>query len=501
MLGLSDIFLVACTVAATTFAALFLPLRRSLPAPQVDTLDPEPLSLLFDDGFLHHATHRALTQLAISPSFNVWADLRDGLLARFPDLPADPGFGDMGSMTLTATDRKSPHRVDMNWRGSLCWVTLVEHDINRPQHHGVPDTAEVAALRLTAQANPHPMWHLDSDGQVISQNAAYDILRNATPADIDPLFETPDIDQSLRSSLPLGPVGALTHYEVTAKACDGITVCHATCIDGLVAAEKAKRHFVQTLSKTFAHLPIGLAIFDRNGQLALFNPALVDLSGLSAPFLSRRPTIMSFFDEMRENRQMPEPKNYSSWRQAIAELITAATDGLYQETWTLEDGRTYAVQGRPHPDGATAFLIEDISAEITLTRNFRKEVELGQTLLDQVEEGLVVFSSSGVLTFCNANYRSLWGQNPESAFADVTIFDCIGVWRAGCDALPRRDEIERFVMSYEDQENWSLEITLNDGRPYVCELRSIGAGSKLIRFREAHPLHQAPYMSVHQEAK
>jgi PAS domain-containing protein len=278
-------------------------------------------------------------------------------------------------------------------------------------------------------------------------------------------------------------------------------VCHATCIDTLVAAEKAKRKFVQTLSKTFAHLPIGLAIFDRNGQLALFNPALVDLSGLSAPFLSRRPTIMSFFDQMRENRQMPEPKNYNTWRQQISDLISAATDGLYQETWTLEDGRTYCIQGRPHPDGATAFLIEDISAEITLTRNFRKEVELGQTLLDQVEEGLVVFSSSGVLTFCNAQYRQLWGQNPESAFADVTIYDSIGVWRAGCDALPRRSEIERFVMSYEDQKAWDFQIVLNDSRLFVCELVSIGAGSKLIRFQAAKTRQLAPHLNTHQLTK
>jgi PAS domain-containing protein len=501
VLGLSDIILVACAVVVTTFAALFMPLRRSPPTPQMGTGDPEPLSLLFDDGFLHHATHRALTQLAISPGFNVWDDLRDGLLARFPDLPASPGCGDIGSMTLTATDHKSPHRVEMNWRGSLCWVTLVENELTHPKSNKVNSTDDLAALRLNAQFNPHPMWHLDRDGQVIWQNAAYKALRAATPAKIKPLFETPEFDQPHRTSLPFGSTDDLTYFEVTANECGDTVVCHATCIDGLVAAEKAKRHFVQTLSKTFAHLPIGLAIFDRNGQLALFNPALVDLSGLSAPFLSRRPTIMSFFDQMRENRQMPEPKNYISWRQAISELITAAADGLYQDTWTLEDGRTYAVQGRPHPDGATAFLIEDISAEITLTRNFRKEVELGQTLLDQVEEGLVVFSSSGVLTFCNERYRSLWGQIPESAFADVTIFDCIGVWRAGCDALPHRDEIERFVMSYEDQKDWSLALTLNNGRPYVCELRSIGAGSKLIRFREARPLYQIPYMSVHQEAK
>ena len=60
------------------------------------------------------------------------------------------------------------------------------------------------------------------------------------------------------------------------------------------------------------------------------------------------------------------------------------------------------MKGRPHPDGAIAFLIEDISAEVALTRNYRAELEMGQALLDVVEDGFAVFSSSGIMMFCNA---------------------------------------------------------------------------------------------------
>jgi PAS domain-containing protein len=501
VLVLSDIILVLCAVGLTIYVVFFLPPRHPASPAPLASPEPEPLALLFDDGFLHHATQRALAQFAINPGFHVWSDLRDTLLDRFPDLPEAPGSGEFGTMTLTAGDHQSPQRIEISWRGPLCWITLVEKDINPEPYANHEDTHDVAALRRTVQANPHPAWHLNADGQVIWQNAAYSVLQDSISSKVDPLFETPVDHTPWRASLPLDGDNGVTHYAITKQEIDGVTVCYATCIDALVAAEKAKRNFVQTLSKTFAHLPIGLAIFDRNGLLALFNPALVDLSGLSAPFLSRRPTFLSFFDQMRENRQMPEPKNYNSWRQEISKLIRAASDGLYRETWTLEDGRTYAVQGRPHLDGATAFLIEDISAEITLARNFRKEVEMGQTLLDHVDEALVVFSSSGVLTFCNANYRTLWGQNPEGAFADVTIFDAIGVWRAGCHTLPRRDEIERFIMSYEDRDGWSFPIALSDGRPFMCELCSLGAGSKLIRFRAAHRASMIPYTPVHEMAK
>lgn len=70
-----------------------------------------------------------------------------------------------------------------------------------------------------------------------------------------------------------------------------ITIYHAVDVNAVVKSEIAQRNFVQTLAKTFAQLSIGLAIFDRNGQLALFNPALIDLTELPAEFLSGRPTL------------------------------------------------------------------------------------------------------------------------------------------------------------------------------------------------------------------
>jgi PAS domain-containing protein len=99
--------------------------------------------------------------------------------------------------------------------------------------------------------------------------------------------------------------GKKNWYEVTRTEQHGVLCYQADCITALVHAEKAQRNFVQALTKTFAQLSIGLAIFDRNGQLALFNPALAELTGLRAEFLSGRPTVQTFLDRLRETRKMP----------------------------------------------------------------------------------------------------------------------------------------------------------------------------------------------------
>ena len=260
---------------------------------------------------------------------------------------------------------------------------------------------------------------------------------------------------------------------------------HAIDVNAVVKSEIAQRNFVQTLAKTFAQLSIGLAIFDRNGQLALFNPALIDLTNLPADFLSGRPTLMSFFDRIRETRRMPEPKNYQSWRQQITEVIAAATDGRYQETWTLETGQTYRVNGRPHPDGAIAFLIEDITAEISLTRNFRAELELGQSLMDTFEEGLAVFSSSGVLSFCNAAYKDMWGMDPESSFVDVSIADCVKEWKSVCKPGARWAALTDFILDFGETTSWDMPVQMQSGTNLRCTVSRIGSGATVIRFTRA----------------
>ena len=179
---------------------------------------------------------------------------------------------------------------------------------------------------------------------------------------------------------------------------------------------------------------------------------------------------------------MPEPKNYTDWRLAISDLISAAHDGRYEETWSMDTGQTFRVRGRPHPDGATAFLIEDISAEVSLTRSFRAELEQGQSLLDTLEDAIAVFSMAGVLTFSNAAYQQLWQVDPEKTFADVTIYDALQVWKRKCAPNLSWGEIESYVRNIEDRKHWSMPLYLSEGSQMTCSISPITAGATLIRF-------------------
>jgi PAS domain-containing protein len=242
-------------------------------------------------------------------------------------------------------------------------------------------------------------------GAILWANAAYlalaaDLHPDADdetwppPRLFDPTLVPPATREGGAARVPTGPAGGAPRhwFDVHARLDGDRRLYAASNADDAVRAETRLREFSRTLTKTFAQLTIGLAVFDPSRRLVLFNPALVDMTGLPAEALAARPTLVGFLDRLRERRIIPEPKDYASWRRKMAELEAAATEGDYAETWSLPGGQTYRVTGQPHPDGAVIFLFEDITAEISLTRRFRAELEMGQAVIDSLEDAVAVFT-------------------------------------------------------------------------------------------------------------
>lgn len=480
MISYFDVLIVVlATLTSGTLGYLWL--RSPAVKPTQDHSSAADICYLFDDGILQHATEAADSFLALEPGFHDWSDLHKKVSDRFADFPETLETVGTGSVTFAANDGNAPKQITITWQSGLCRVRLLA-DTEKSK---ITETTEQALVQRLTTSLDFPIWHTDQNGKLLWSNEAHQKLRAAVgPANQDeqPLFGDQTPSPSGRVFLQDAESGETDWYELNHTEQDGV-ICHqAICINSLVQAEEAQRKFVQTLTKTFAQLSIGLAIFDRNSQLVLFNPALIDLTGLRAEFLSARPTVQTFFDKLRETRKMPEPKSYSSWRTAITEMIRAAHDGRYEETWSLDSGQTYNVKGRPHPDGATAFLIEDISAEVSLTRNFRAELELGQSMLDTLDDGIAVFSASGILTFSNSAYQDLWKVDHETSFADVTVHDAIQDWKRKCAPYLMWNEIEDFIRDFGDRKTWNTPLYLADGTQLNCIISPIVAGATLIRF-------------------
>jgi len=358
---------------------------------------------------------------------------------------------------------------------------------------------ELSDLRATIDAAPMLVWKTDAGGAVRWANSAY--IERALARDpesdtlswpLPTLFPRPawpepagageDDAAPLRLTLE-DPDGTVRHFEAWSVRHGASRLAFAIEASRLVKAEDSLREFLQTLTKTFAHLPIGLAVFDRSRRLVMFNPALTDLSGLQPLFLSRQPRLVDFLDQLREARRMPEPKDYRQWRRRISELEEAAAHGTHIETWPLPDGQTFRVTGRPHPDGALAFLFEDITSEVSLTRRFRSELELGQAVVDSLDEALAVFSPSGGLVLSNAAYDALWGGEDAATLRPSTYESCAAAWQGLCQPSPAWPEMAAAARAGRaERQAWTGELRLKDGRALATRVSPIAGNATLVGF-------------------
>lgn len=416
-----------------------------------------------------------------------WPHLRQWLAKTLADLPESlESLKETGPLFLSSGSDAGSHSALCEWLDGTARVQLIP---TGPEGIAAPPQ-ELQNLRAAMNGAPYPVWRLSPEGDVVWANKAYDLLRRKLGLEPrgggQPLFPEPKQagpgTAKSRVSIPGPKSDQKLWFDVTVVETDDGTMCYATDVNAIVDAEIAQRNFVQTLAKTFAQLSIGLAIFDRNRQLALFNPALIDLTALQADFLSARPTLFTFFDRLRDRRMMPEPRNYGDWRRQISDLVEAADDGRYQETWTLPSGSVYSISGRPHPDGAVAFLFEDITADVTLTRRFRAELELSQSIIDCLEQAIAVFSADGTLAHSNAAFRALWDCDPDSGFAQMTILDACKIWQRKCAATPFWGDLRDFVAASENREVWTSRVRMTNGTCLNCAVHPVQTGATLVSF-------------------
>ena len=366
-------------------------------------------------------------------------------------------------------------------------------------HHAVAAMREELTIhRDIAEHAPFLSWRENKLGEIIWANRAYldlaEILaEGAGIASWPParLFDTPEDStgapgaEAPRVKLRLPEEDVEKWFELHRAELESDTLFTAVPIENLIRAEASLSEFITTLTGTFAHLPIGLAIFNKERKLTLFNPALTDLTMFPAEFLCAQPTLFAFLDRLRDKRMMPEPKDYKGWRQAMSELEEKAVNGTYMETWFLPTGQTYRVTGQPHPGGALALLFEDISSEMSLSHRFRAELEMSQAVLDGLEEAVAVFTAGGILSMSNAAFAALWGTDPSNSMSQINVSEATFSWGRKCNPTPVWRQLRNFISEGGERKKWSAPVTMKDGRVIDCTFTPMVQGATMVTFAPA----------------
>lgn len=349
-----------------------------------------------------------------------------------------------------------------------------------------PTSASLDVVLDAAESAPFPIWHTGPKGTIRWRNRAYQALARQIESD-DTLFEVStcasDNAAPVRVSLSPGKDASPMWFDVVTQPLNSGHIHFASDVKEVVNAENAQRNFVQVLAKTFAHLSTGLAIFDRNRQLVLFNPALIDLTSLPADFLIARPSLFSLFDHLRNTGIMPEPKDYASWRDRVSDVVAQASKDKFSETWHLPSGRTFRVDGHPHPDGAIAFMIEDISAEIQLERQFRADLKISHSALDRLCDCIAIFGAGGKLEHCNDTMRAFLHLPDDTPYDRLSVQDVTRICQSKCSPTPIWGDVRDFVTGFGERETWSAEFVTLNKQIYELQIAPLAAGSTMMALK------------------
>jgi len=453
---------------------------------------------IFDGETLIDCSPEARAILAASPGRGTpWVKLSGWLGRVFPAAEDRlAGLRKAGRFTLASADY-APQALVLHaeLRGGLTRIT-VSDAADAGKAKGAPVsvailTDEVDALREMAMHAPWLCWRERPDGSVVWANAAYLMKLEDVLSDQDrigwPLPRLFAADgQSIRTT-PRQPLprrdGRKEWFDMTVIDSGSSRLVFGLPVDQTVRAEMALRDMVQNLTRAFSHVPVGIAVFDPQRRLNMFNPALLDLTGLPAELLSARPTLISLLDAMRDRNMLPEPRDYRSWRRKLAGMENASSSGQFEEDWTLPGGQTYRILGRPQPDGSLVLMLNDISTEVTRVQRYRADLELGQAVIDAVDDAIAVFAPTGQLAMSNAAYGRLWGHDHGEGLESATVADLAAFWqsRAIPSTLWRR--IADFVTRDDDTPAWEDMTRMTDGRLLFCEVKPLSGGATMATFR------------------
>jgi len=134
----------------------------------------------------------------------------------------------------------------------------------------------------------------------------------------------------------------------------------------------------------------------------------------------------------------------------------------------LPNGLTYRIVGRPHPDGAIAILIEDISVEVSLTQRFKGQLELRNIAMEAMDDALVCFESDGTILFWSRAFALFLGLPDTEQASIYTLGNIIQLWKDKLEPGAIRDTLSARMRHGSEQQG---SLTLLSGEKLDYDLR------------------------------
>jgi len=201
---------------------------------------------------------------------------------------------------------------------------------------------------------------------------------------------------------------ALTHVPIAS----GETVGAAVDVTDLANAEARLQQHIDAHADTLDKLATAVAIFDSERKLSFYNGAYARLWSMPETWLDTHPADEEILDRLREERKLPEQRDYQGWKRQRLALYQETSGYVPDDLWYLPGGRVLRVVAQPHPFGGLTFLYEDVTEKLALESSYNTLIKVQSATLDTLSEAVAVFGTDARLKLHNAAFARLWELEP-----------------------------------------------------------------------------------------
>lgn len=191
-------------------------------------------------------------------------------------------------------------------------------------------------------------------------------------------------------------------------------------------------------------LGTAFAVFDKNMMIDFCNNAFVSLWGLNKDWQNQKLSYSNFLDETRENRLLPEVPDFKSFKKEEQKIFSNILEPL-SDLLHLPDGRTIRRTRAPYLLGGVIFAYEDISDRLATKSAYNQLVTVQNEMLNNLDDGVLVFGGDNKLKFFNDAYIELWKADRNFLISEPSFSELLDSQKSFFDDLENWEKLKKGI--------------------------------------------------------
>jgi PAS domain-containing protein len=369
--------------------------------------------------------------------------------------------------------------------------------------HRGSQSANLERYREILEALPFPVW-LRGAGNAIGwanhnflSTLGFASLEDAIAANAALEWSERDLAaKALQSRQPVEGRASVIVNGVSRTFSLGLTPMSETAIAGFAMditesarLESRLQLALDAQEEMVRRIPFAVAVFDCKQKLLSYNAAYAELWDFSGAWLDTCPSYGDILDRLRDQRKIPEQRNFAEWKQAHLQSFASADHP--EEFWHMPNGKSVRIVAQPHLQGGTFALFEDITERLNLESSLNLLTQVQRATLDTLDKGIAIFSTDGRLVLHNARFAGMWKLSEteldgQPHFAEIASLCAVRIGRDGIwgtvSAGVNSATPERFG-------EWSKAVRA-DGRVISLALSRLPNGATVVTFKDVTDLEK-----------